>query len=155
VTKSRGIGKGGVRPGAGRKKGTKDSVVRARSIPISDEDMEKQVHSHLYKMSQEGNAFAAKTLLQAKGRFVERSEIKVGLTADELTRRLFQARRELRDAGYNIIGEGGDRVVEMQRESGVFPEPVRLSSGQEHSADGEVGAVAVSHEVTGGISAIQ
>jgi len=64
-----------------------------------------------------GNAFAGKTWLQAKDEFVEKQEVKVGLTANEIARRNFEAERQLRKAGY--------RVVEVQKEPSLLPQNIR------------------------------
>jgi len=43
---------------------------------------------------------AAKVWLQAKGRLEDKLEVKIGLSADEIARRNFEAERQLNDSGY-------------------------------------------------------
>jgi len=66
----------------------------------------------LRKMAIDGkNAFAAKTFLQAKGVFVEKTESKVihELSADEIARRNLEADRELRE-WRRTSGQGMEKV---------------------------------------------
>ena len=60
-------------------------------------DEVQEVLDALHQMATVGkSAFAAKTFLQAKGEFVEKSEVKLGLTADEIARRNLGAEQELK-----------------------------------------------------------
>lgn len=53
-----------------------------------------------------GNAQSQKLAKQLAGELVEKQEIKIGLTAEERARRLFQAQEELKKEGYGTSGTG-------------------------------------------------
>ena len=79
-------------------------------------DVEEVLQALHIMATQKHNAFAAKVYLQAKGELVEKAEhkVEVGLSADEITKRNFEAERRLQRGGY--------RVATVQNESPLLPE---------------------------------
>ncbi len=80
------------------------------------------------KSAQGGNAQSQKLLAQLMGRLVEKQEVTLGLSADELTRRNLEAERQLR-------GISGHRVEKVSEELPLLPEDLRLHTEQEHGSD--------------------
>ena len=75
--------------------------MQAQGVEVVEKTDVEKVMDALHKMAiNDHNAFAAKTYLQAKGEFVEKAEVKLGLSADEISRRNLEAERQLRDSGY-------------------------------------------------------
>jgi len=72
----------------------------------------------LYELAMEGKNAQFAHLYARMEKLIEEKtmEVRVGLTADEITRRNLQAERELRE-----FREGGHRVEEVSEESGVLP----------------------------------
>jgi len=72
-------------------------------------DSEKYLNDHVDKVDEalieacdQNNAQALKIYYQLTKRLVERTEVKIGLTADEITRRNLEAERQLREGGYRV-----------------------------------------------------
>ena len=87
-------------------------VVEGDVVDYSRDEVQ-EVLDALHQMATKGkSAFAAKTFLQAKGEFIEKSEVKVGLTADEIARQHLENRRWLRENGY--LEKGGIRQVQSK-----------------------------------------
>lgn len=81
-------------------------IVEHRGVEVEDEeegeDELKQVLKNLYRLSKK-NSNAAKVWLQATGNLVEKTEVKIGLSADEIARRNIEADRRIR-VGYRVEG---------------------------------------------------
>ena len=71
---------------------------KARQQELNNAILESAVH---------GNAQSQKLAKQLAGELVEKQEIKIGLTAEERARRLFQAQDELKKEGYIDISVKG------------------------------------------------
>jgi len=76
-------------------------------------DKTEVVDKALISACEDNNAQALKIFYTLNKRLVERTEVKVGLTADELTRRNLEAERQLREGGY--------RVEEVPKKPALLP----------------------------------
>jgi len=80
----------------------------------TEEQLRKEIEQFLYIAASKGNPNSAKILAQMKGWLIEKSEVKIGLSADEIARRNLEADRQLREGGY--------RVEKVQEESPLLPD---------------------------------
>lgn len=85
-----------------------------------------EVVKYTFESAKKGNAQSQKLFAQLAGKLVEKSEVKVGLTADDYYRIREEAKR--RAGGDN--GEA-DRDRSLLAESAVLPEEVRQDTGRE------------------------
>lgn len=72
----------------------------------------REVDEGIIKSAKSGNAQAQRLIKQLTGELVEKSEVTIGLTADERARRELEAERQLRE----WRGGAGHRVEEVQKE---------------------------------------
>lgn len=94
------------------KKRRAQSVVRAQDnisdqleeIPVKSKEVQEVLSALHYMTTQKHNAFAGKIWLQAKGELIEKAEhkVEIGLSADEIAKRNFEAERRLREGGYRV-----------------------------------------------------
>jgi len=100
------------------------------------EDWKQYLHSQklvaaraLVREIQNGKVTANEAFWKLLGEFIEKTEHKVelGLSADEIARRNFEADRQLRDGGY--------RVEEVSEKPPLLSEQVCVDNKQEHSPD--------------------
>jgi hypothetical protein len=95
-----------------------------------DEIHIEQFFTRVYERAMEPKATAKHMELYAKlkGLLIEKREnVNIDLTADDITRRNLEAERRLREQGY--------RVDDVQEESALLSENIRLSSGQGAQGD--------------------
>jgi len=59
-----------------------------------------EMNQAILASAKRGNAQSQKLAKQLAGELLEKHEVKVGLTADELTKRALEAQRQLREEGY-------------------------------------------------------
>jgi hypothetical protein len=98
-----------------------------------DEIHIEQFFTRVYERAMEPKATAKHMELYAKlkGLLIEKREnVNIDLTADDITRRNLEAERRLREQGY--------RVDDVQEESALLSENIRLSSGQGSQGDNQV-----------------
>lgn len=107
-----------------------------KSDDYTAEDWKKYLQSqkliaakHLVGEVQQGKVTAIEAFFKLLGEFIEKTEHKVelGLSADEIARRNFEADRQLRDGGY--------RVAEVSEKPPLLPEQVCVDNKQEHGSD--------------------
>ncbi len=72
----------------------------------------KQLDSAVFEAGQK-NSKMAELWYKRKGLLVEKQEVRIGLTADEIARRNFEADKQLREAGYTDRSRDGHRVEEV------------------------------------------
>lgn len=92
----------------------------------------QEIDKAILDSAKKGNAQSQKLAKQLAGELVEKQEIRIGLTADELTRRNLEAERQLREAGFNIRRDDGHRMAQVQDESSLLPGQVCLDSESQH-----------------------
>ncbi len=96
-------------------------VEHGNKIVPEDEEIEEgdselqQVLRNLFRLSKK-NSNAAKVWLQATNNLVEKAEVKIGLTADEIARRNIEADRRIRV---------GHRVESVPEKPPLLPDKVR------------------------------
>ena len=88
------------------------------------------------------NPNSLKLFFQRAGVLIERSEVKIGLSAEEVARRNLESIRTLR--------EGGFGVDEMQVKPGILPENVCLPAGLSQTIDSEMATMGTSNRTGGG-----
>ncbi len=74
-----------------------------------------EVVQYVFESAKKGNAQSQKLFAQLAGKLIEKSEVKIGLSADEITRRNLEAERQLREQGFDRRGNGL-RVEEVKEE---------------------------------------
>jgi len=124
-------------PNSGVQKGWKYDSEKALEKKL------KAIDDSLMERSMAGNTNALKIYYQRLGLLTEKTEVKIGLSADEIARRNLDARRELEGQGY-VRGEEGQGVEKVQDESSLLHDQLCLDSGQGEAGDSEVGGVASS-----------
>jgi len=104
----------------GREEDSYDSEAYLKSqLPAADKA--------LCDAANKGNSNALRILAQRLGLLIEKQEIRVGRTADEIARSMLDAER--------VLSERRDRVVDVQEESPALHDKPRLDSGQNSAED--------------------
>ena len=92
-----------------------------------DIEVEKKVRKYLMKACERGNAQACATLLRLMGKLVEKQEVRIGLTADEIARRNRIADLELAEFER---GEARPGVAKVSTELSLLPKNIRQGKGR-------------------------
>jgi len=80
---------------------------------------------------------AIKLYYELTGEYVQKQEIKIGLTGDETARRNLEAEKELRESGYSV-GTGRQRVEEVTDKPALLLKDVREDTEQGGTGDNPV-----------------
>lgn len=95
-----------------------------------------ELYQAVFSSAKKGNAQSQKLAAQLSGMLVEKQEVKIGLTADEIARRNFEAERLLRDGGFNIRRADGLAVADVEGELSVLHGEPCVDNQPEHGSEG-------------------